>query len=88
MKKYETNKTLIARIGHDEIPDDVIDRIQGYQSFDDTDNARGDEIYCVERINQILQNPEDDTNETTKGRLEDLYEQIKDCNFLWIGKWY
>jgi len=86
MKKYETNKALIARIGHDEIPDDVLDRIQGYQSFDDADGT-SDEIYYVERINQILQNPEDDTNETTKGRLEDLYEQIKDCAFLWIGVW-
>jgi len=85
MKKYKTNKALIARIGHDEIPDDVLDRIQGYQSFNDTDGARGDEIYYVERINQILQNPEDDTNDTTKGRIGELYEQIKDCSYLRIA---
>lgn len=86
MKKYNTNKALIARIGSDEIPDDVLERIDGYEGFHDTDYS-GNKVYYVERINQILKNPEDDTNETTKGRLEDLYEQIKDCAFLWIGRW-
>lgn len=87
MKIYETNKVLIAQIPNRDIPDDVLERISGYESFDDAEES-GEKIYYVTRIQQILDNPEDDTNETTKGRIEDLYEQIKDCVYFKVATTY
>ncbi|MFA5790656.1 MAG: hypothetical protein WC976_06320 [Caldisericia bacterium] len=73
----------IAVINQAEIYSDVLERIGGYEAFEDTeyDNA----IYRMEALKNILTNPDDDTNETTKIRIENLVKKIgKNVDYVMI----
>ena len=86
MKKYKIEKIKMAQINEDQIPDDVLERIDGYEEFVDKDIDLSDKIYSVSKLNDILTDEDDDTNETTKCRIEELYEQIKNFNYLQVVK--
>ena len=86
---YRTNKRLIAQIHCNEIPDDVLTHLLGSEIFIDTGNNdiyTEEKIYSVSKIRGWLVDPEDDTNETTKLRLKNLYNQIKDCVYLRVAQ--
>ncbi len=72
----------IAKINRSEVYDDVLERIHGYEDFSDDEYGNG--IYRIKTIKDILDDPEDDTNETTRCRLEFLYEEIKDAQMLML----
>lgn len=90
-RKYKTNKKLIAQINQSEIPDDVLRHLLGSEIFTDTGNGdyydTEEKIFSVGKIGNRLTDPEDDTNETTKLRLENLYIQIRDCVYLRIAQY-
>jgi len=81
MKKYKTNKILIAQLDVDEIPDDILERISGYQLFDGEHSI----IYSTKVLHKIINDKEDDTNDTTKSRIKNLYAQIKNCAYFQLA---
>lgn len=72
----------IAEISANEVYSDVLERIDGYETFI---NDEGIKVYYTEKLARILANPEDDTNETTKQRLSDFYALIENC-YMFIIK--
>jgi len=81
IEDFEQLKTIqIPRIY---LPGDVLERLKGRETFVDTEEI-GDEIIPIDSINDIITDSEDDTNETTKIRLEELYKQIKDFDYLML----
>ena len=76
-------KIATARKGHD-ISDDVIDRLAGLQDFTPEEFLSGTVIFYPETIRQIMDDEDDNTNETTKLKIQNLYEKIKDCQYLII----
>ena len=80
------NVLTVIQIPHSQIKDDVLERMQGKESFTDTDTELGEVLICTDAFNQLLEDKEDDTNETTKGRIADLYEKIKAHDYLMITK--
>jgi len=88
MKKtaYSIEFIKVAQISGGQVYSDVLERIAGYEEFVDANEAIGDKVFSVDKLNQILTDEEDDTNETTKLRIEELYEQIKDFDYFMITK--
>ena len=61
-----------------EIHDDVIERLDGLQSFVSTgDNF--ELIYHTQILKRLLEDEEDDTSETTRYRIEKLYKEALSC---------
>lgn len=72
--KYETGKFVkVCRSGMHE---DVFDRLDTDGCEDYFDYDYGNRIYLVKTIKEILEDPEDDTNETTRFRLHELYQLL------------
>lgn len=74
-ENYDIKKPIIKVL----VTWDVIDRMDGLDAWQDEDELY---VYKTEDLKRILDNPEDDTNETTKCRLEDLYEKVKDYKYF------
>ena len=80
MKVYDCFK-------EDEITGDVLERISGYESFIGTEKEEGARIFSIEVLTTILFSEEDDTNETTKHRIRQLYDYIpRTAGFFMIKK--
>lgn len=77
---FETRK--IAKLRQSEVKGDVLDRLDGLEDY--VDYETGNKIYYPKTIKRIFDDLEDDTNEITKCRLEDLYEQVKDSDMIII----
>lgn len=79
----------IAKVGNSEVYDDVLERLYGLEDYHDeiygiSDKIYGNTIYLVETIKSILDDAEDDTNETTKCRLEAFYETVKGAEYVMV----
>ena len=76
--KYKRTEIKAVKIDGKQVPDDVLERISGYEILtnEGIDNDMPILVYEVSRLKRILTNKKDDTNETTKIRIEKLYEQI------------
>jgi hypothetical protein len=71
------------------VPDDVLERIDGYELTDTKQFKLGmrklfSTVFTTTTLKKILTNREDDTNETTKGRIELLYNKIKGFKYFII----
>lgn len=70
---------VAVKLYDSEIPSDVLERLDGLESY--IDDEYGNKIYNIEVIkDSILDNPDDDTNQTTKTRLKKLYNDAKAHN--------
>ncbi len=76
-EKMDIVTTVIIR---DSIPDDILERISGYES--DEDGAGN--TYSSEVLGDILSDENDDTNETTRFRIELLYDKIKAYDYFTV----
>lgn len=74
----------IARASDSCVKDDVLKRLYGLEDYVSNGNFGEERIFKVQTIKNILDDPEDDTNETTKCRLEDLYRHVKGAQYLFI----
>ena len=81
-KDLVTAKVVI--ISENSIPDDVMERIFGYEVVDQANESSKTKVYGIGVLGGILANKEDDTNETTKIRIEFLYKKIKKFDFFVI----
>jgi len=71
----------IAYLDASTIPDDVIERLDQLHFYEAIDYDFP-VIYSVSDIkSRILEDEEDDTNETTKTRIEKLINKLKENNF-------
>jgi hypothetical protein len=69
----------IAFFKLDEIDSDVLDRIAGYnvwETGDPLNDGTNQRIYEVSVLTKIMNDPEDDTNESTKCKIESLLNQM------------
>ena|ERR1035437_7655507 len=83
----KTKVTIEMSAGY--IPDDVLERINCYELSDTKKFKLGirsmfSTVYATAILKKILTNKEDDTNETTKGRIELLYDKIKGFKYFII----
>ena len=79
----------VIQINESQIKDDVLERISGKEEFTDiTPNGEniGERMYLTSTFGDILEDEEDDTNDTTKFRIKELYEKIKHHDYLMITK--
>lgn len=96
LDRFTKNKETIE-ISTGYIPDDVLERIDGYELGDnDKQYAKFSRrqtfssiltfmtIFATAILKKILIDPEDDTNETTKYRIELLYNKIKRFKYFII----
>ena len=65
-----------------DIYDDVLERIDGYESYVGFEN--NSKIYSVGVLENILFDGEDDTNETTKHRINELFNLMDGAHILFI----
>lgn len=75
---------VIAKVKQAEVYDDVLERLDGLEDYFSASELENNTIFRIETIKSIIDDPDDDTNETTKCRLESLYEEIKDAQMLMI----
>jgi hypothetical protein len=78
--KLKVKALSIARLDEKEIPSDVMERIHGYEEFENDEN----EIYPILVFKKIVKDKQDDTNETTKLRIKEIYKQVKDFDYVMI----
>lgn len=57
----------------DDINDDVLDRLDGSEVYKD---EWGNVMIKIKDVKRILEDPEDDTNETARCHLKELYDQM------------
>ena len=76
----------VIQIPENLIPSDVLERIAGYEVFTDVDHEIDDKIYSTVCLHDIMTNKDDDTNETTKGRIEELYKKIANFPYFMVIK--
>jgi hypothetical protein len=74
----------IAKIHNSAVYDDVLERLHGLEYYSTVSELENSKVYRIGTIKNIIDDPEDDTNETTKCRLESLYIAIKDAEMLEI----
>ena len=68
-----------------EVYSDVLERIDGYEDYAAADTEYANVIYRMGTLTKILTDPEDDTNETTKYRIENLVKKIgKNVDYVMI----
>ena len=61
------DKVTVIQLPQTLIPSDVLERIEGMETFTDTDTTLNEKIYSTSKLyERIVCNKEDDTNETTK----------------------
>ena len=90
--KIKIEKLTVAKVKRSQVPGDVLERIDGYEVMDG-DNATYSRsqpamtMYDVKSLKKILTDKEDDTNATTKYRIELLYNQVKSYDYLLILSW-
>lgn len=72
----------VAKFFKSDIKPDVLERLDGCEDF--IDNYHSNIIFYPTTIKKILNTSEDDTNETTKVRLEEFYGLIKDADMVLI----
>ena len=84
LKHLNIEKLNIAKVGEKTLPDDIVERLSGKEKFVDNDTLISSGIYLVKDIKDMLEDEEDDTNETTKLRIEELYKKIKNFDYLLI----
>ena len=70
------------------ISDDVLERIDGNELSKEKLSFLGksSKTFAVNILNNILINKDDDTNETTKYRIELLYHKIKNFHYFKVIK--
>lgn len=90
-KIYKIEHLEIASIKENDIPSDVLERIEGYEvmteSSGEMDPMREKNIYDVSTIQRLAKKSKDnDTNETTRLKLVDLYFSINNYDYLMIIK--
>jgi len=77
----------IVQLDERKLSSDVLDRILDTEIFtDETVNGQhlNRKIYSVEWLKNLLENPEDDTNDSVKDELIEIYSRIKDANFFLV----
>jgi hypothetical protein len=87
LKPYEYrtfNVLKVVQISSDHIDDDVLERLSGNESFIDNDEQLDEKIYPVRLLYEIIIDLEDDTNESTKNKIVDMYEGIKEYNYFMV----
>lgn len=79
---------IVFTVSKNDLTSGVLDRLEDTEIFtDETINghSRGEKIYSLSKIRNILYDEDDDTNETTRHELELLYNKLKDhCNWILI----
>ena len=65
-----------------DIYSDVLERIDGYESHVGLEN--NDKVYSVGVLEDILFSEDDDTNETTKHRISELFSLMDGAYMLFI----
>ena len=80
----------IAILDASNIYSDVLERIDGYEimSNTDVDNPQEDydvKIFLTDKLFGILTDDDDDTNDTTKFRIGQLYDSIKDYDLFQLN---
>ena len=76
---YLFTKMSVVLIQRNLIPEDIMERIAGYSTYQHTDGC--DEIYDIDCLRDIVVNDsEDDTNETTKHRIILLLNKLNSLN--------
>ena len=89
-----SSKIKIAEIFVDEVYSDVLERIEGYDCLTNDGIMELDgcpceiHVYLTSVLKNIITNEDDDTNETTKERIIDLYKEISDCAYFMIIKMF
>ena len=84
-KKYNIETLKVVRIKDTEIDSDILERIDGYGDLWDEENSTTNFYSVVRVFEKILTDKKDDTNESTKLKIENLYNQIKDFDYLKIS---
>ncbi len=84
LKHLNIEKLSIAKVEEKTLPDDIVERLSGKEKFVDNNTLISGGIYLVKDIKDMLEDEEDDTNETTKLRIEELYKKIKNFDYLLI----
>lgn len=72
---YEIKQPIITV----EVTSDVIERMDGREKWQDEDGLYA---YETKNLKQLLDDPEDDTNESTRVLLEELYDKVKDYTYF------
>lgn len=83
--KPEIKDVKIAIIDRYNLTEDVIERLDGNEAF--IDYEWGNKIYRMSTIRKISENAssfDDDTNETTLVRIQDLAEHLQNVDFLFV----
>lgn len=63
-----------ARLNSYHLHSEIIDRLDGSEDYRD---EFGNKIYSLKTIERIVNDPEDDTNESTKNRLVNFYNALR-----------
>jgi len=83
---YGIEKLEIAQISEGQMFNDVLEIIDELEEFVDTNETLNERIFRVEMLNEILLNEENDIEEITKLRIEELFEQVKDFAYFMLTK--
>ncbi|MDP2692716.1 MAG: hypothetical protein Q8O88_03710 [bacterium] len=88
-KNYKIEHIEMASINEDQIPTDVLERIDGYEVLSDltldTNDVSKRNVYAVSQLNKIASEGNDnDTNETTRIRMAELWYAVKKYKYLMI----
>lgn len=69
-----------------DLQSDVLDRLDGLEDLNNNSDmvSHRTTLFSVETINRILEDEEDDTNETTKNRIKDLVDKLKKDKVNWL----
>ncbi len=80
----------IAILNASDIHSDVLERIDGYEIMSNTDVVNPEEDYDVklfstDKLFDVLTDEDDDTNDTTKHRIGQLYDSIKEFDLFQLN---
>lgn len=88
MKRILTNFAMgIIQLNWNDMPSDILDRIQDTEIYtDETINGipEGKKLYSVKWVHDLLTNDEDDTNDSTRDKLQELYADIQEYDYFLI----
>jgi len=80
----------VALVKESDIPSDVLERIDGYEILNDSNLTSNDQvgrqIYEISCLKRCARKSNNDTNESTRIKIKELYNQVKDCTYLMIQK--
>lgn len=87
-KNYKIKQVKMASISQGEIPDDVLERIDGNEVLNDMGVVNPSimaSVYPVSKLKQIATHSKDnDTNENTRLRVAQLWSFVKSYDYLMI----